>query len=286
MEHIRRIKNIIVSSSTHNKEISADITYYKNGIPKPVVIFIHGFKGFKDWGPFLLMADFFAKNNFAFLKFNFSHNGTTPEQLLDFADLEAFGRNNFSLEMDDAGEIIDYLYDEDFPVPSSELNNNHVFLVGHSRGGGIAILKAFEEERIQGLATLAATNNLGVWDSTTLDKWKKEGVYYIYNTRTRQEMPLYYQLVENYQEHQSRLDIQKTAAKLQKPWLIIHGSMDETLPVIMARDLHLKNPKSKLKVIEGANHTFGGKHPFDSESLPVDLEKALVSILEFFTKYL
>ena len=40
-----------------------------------IVIFIHGFMGFKDWGAWHLMAKVFAKAGFFFVKFNFSHNG-------------------------------------------------------------------------------------------------------------------------------------------------------------------------------------------------------------------
>ena len=36
-----------------------------------------------------------------FVKFNFSHNGTTLESPSDFKDLESFGNNNFSKELYD-----------------------------------------------------------------------------------------------------------------------------------------------------------------------------------------
>jgi hypothetical protein len=60
----------------------------------PLLIFCHGYKGFKDWGGWSLMSQDFAKSGFAFIKFNFSHNGGTMEQPIDFPDLEAFGHNN------------------------------------------------------------------------------------------------------------------------------------------------------------------------------------------------
>ena len=56
----------------------------------PLIIFCHGYKGFKDWGAWNLMAEAFAKIGFCFIKFNFSHNGGTIEQPIDFPDLEAF----------------------------------------------------------------------------------------------------------------------------------------------------------------------------------------------------
>ncbi len=88
-------------NGSKGKPLSLDISYTKNGYLKPIVIFCHGFKGFKDWGHFNLLADAFAENDFVFVKFNFSYNGTTIEHPVDFADLEAFGENNFSIELDD-----------------------------------------------------------------------------------------------------------------------------------------------------------------------------------------
>ncbi|WP_435524823.1 hypothetical protein [Chryseobacterium indoltheticum] len=39
------------------------------------------------------------------VKFNFSHNGTTVEDPENFADLEAFGNNNYSKELSDLGVL-------------------------------------------------------------------------------------------------------------------------------------------------------------------------------------
>ncbi len=101
MQSIKMIQeNIIITSTVHNKPILADIRYISNQDKKPLILFVHGFKGFKDWGIFNMMADEFAKKGFVFMKINLSHNGTTPEQLIDFADLEAFGNNNFTIELD------------------------------------------------------------------------------------------------------------------------------------------------------------------------------------------
>jgi hypothetical protein len=69
----------------------ADITYDTDNKDVPVVIFAHGFKGFKDWGAHDMIARYFAKNGFRYIKFNFSHNGTTADDPTEFTDLMAFG---------------------------------------------------------------------------------------------------------------------------------------------------------------------------------------------------
>ena len=75
---------ITVKSSHHTKPIVTDLFYKQNNTKKPLVIFCHGYKGFKDWGAWNLVAETFAKSECFFVKFNFSHNGGTAENPIDF----------------------------------------------------------------------------------------------------------------------------------------------------------------------------------------------------------
>ncbi|MGZ5283277.1 MAG: alpha/beta hydrolase family protein, partial [Bacteroidia bacterium] len=77
------LKNLWVAGSD-GRTILTDIFYKKTSKPKPVIIFVHGFKGFKDWGAFNEIAEWYARQGFIFVKFNFSHNGTTPENPTEF----------------------------------------------------------------------------------------------------------------------------------------------------------------------------------------------------------
>lgn len=278
-----RINNIILESLHNHKHMLADIRYETNGIKKPIVLFIHGFKGFKDWGHFNLIADYFADNGFVYSKINLSHNGTTLDQPEDFADLEAFGNNNFSIELDDIGVMIDLLQSEENPVPEKEIDKNTIYLTGHSRGGGMIILKAAEDRRIKGIATWAAISELlKIWPEEVLQQWEKDGVFYIFNSRTKQNMPLYYQLVQDVKNHPDRLNIPQAAASITCPWLICHGTEDESLPLTMATDLKLWNKNVTLFIIENAGHTFGGKHPYEIRELPPDSKKLVEETKVFF----
>ena len=102
---------------------------------QPLIIFCHGYKGYKDWGAWSLMARTFAMSGIAFVKFNFSHNGGTMAQPIDFPDLDAFGHNNYSMELDDLGDIIDWCISKF--KDDDRVNINQLSLMGHSRGGGI-----------------------------------------------------------------------------------------------------------------------------------------------------
>ncbi|UII23343.1 alpha/beta hydrolase family protein [Fulvivirga ligni] len=281
-----KLKDNILLSAKHNAaKILVDARYLSNNQKKPVIIFIHGFKGFKDWGYFNIMADNFADNGFVFLKLNLSHNGTTPENPSEFSDLKAFGQNNFTIELDDIDEVINYLFTEDCPLPASEMDLEKVFIMGHSRGGGVSILKAAEDSRIKGIVTWASVADFKMrWPEAALGQWKKDQTIYITNSRTKQEMPLDYQIVEDFFANEERFTISKAAENLTIPQLIVHGTNDETVEHREALMLHEMNPTSELFLIEDANHVLGGSHPYDSEILPEDAQKAFDKTLEFLKK--
>ncbi len=268
-----------------SRSITADATFVPDGRPKPVILFIHGFKGFKDWGTFPPIAGEFASRGFLFIKFNLSHNGTTPEQPNDFADLEAFGRNTFSIELDDIGTLIDALSAGQFPELSPETDPGQVFLVGHSRGGGLAILKAREDQRVRKVVTWAAVADFAnLWRGTSEKEWRADGVVYVANSRTRQQMPLYYQLFEDYSLHQNRLNIREATSELRVPLLVIHGDADETVPVESAEELAGLHGGATLCLVKGGGHTFGGTHPFAGEDLPGATREAVNHTIAFLQK--
>ena len=269
-------------SPHHDKPITYDLRYLPDGSRKPVVIFVHGFKGFKDWGYFNLLADTFARAGFVYLKVNLSHNGTTPEHPTDFADLEAFGQNNFTKEMDDVGVLIDHVLSPAFAVDSREVDPHRLFLIGHSRGGSLVILKGYEDERVTGVVTLAAVSDLAQrWTKEQLTAWKEQGVQYIPNSRTGQNMPLDYQMVEDYYLHQARFNVPEALKNLGKPLLAFHGTDDETVPVQAAHDIEAWSDTAEVEILGGANHVFGGKHPYEVADLPPAVEQIASRTIRF-----
>lgn len=261
-------KDLIVAAD-HNHPFLLDVYFLNGSKPKPVVVFAHGFKGFKDWGHWDLIARNFAKAGFVFVKFNFSHNGTTLERPSDFANLEAFGQNNYSKEMADLDAVIDWIEDQTI-IPASAIDLQAIHLIGHSRGGGIGIIKAIEDRRIKRLITWAAVSSLSyAWtDPAKVKTWQETGVYHQLNGRTKQQMPLYYQLYEDFLQQKERFDIQQRIRNLNKPMLIIHGTDDPAVPFMAAQQLQKWNKGSQLHLIESANHVFGGAHPYASATLP------------------
>lgn len=277
---MKQIRNIQIPGR-HGKDILADLFFEENGTKKEVVLFCHGYKGYKDWGAWNLVAEEFAREGFFFVKMNFSHNGGTIEQPIDFPDLEAFGNNNFIKELDDLETVIDWIStDGSF---EKEIDMNQLALIGHSRGGGIVLLKAHEDKRVSKVVTWAGVSDFGSRfpEGEVLTQWEKSGVAYVHNGRTKQEMPHYFQFFTTFKENEERLTIKTAVSNLEIPFLIVHGDQDETVAIVEAQNLNRWNGESQLRIIPGANHTFGSSQPWIEKTLPTHLKAAVSQTLEF-----
>src|SRR5919204_1778997 len=115
-------------------ELLIDVRASGRGSARPAVLVLHGFKGFKDWGMFPRLAERIAQAGFSAVSPNLSGSGV--DQTGDFSLPERFGHNTFSAELEDVRRVIEALFAGRIGVrtPSS------FGIVGHSRGGGIAIL--------------------------------------------------------------------------------------------------------------------------------------------------
>lgn len=279
--NIIKFKNIQIQNP-ETKTFLADAFYPEEEKKLPLLIFAHGYKGYKDWGPWDLMAESFAKAGFYFVKFNFSHNGTTLEDPLNFGDLESFGNNNYSKELSDYQCVIDYFSND------PKVDASRIAIMGHSRGGGITVLEAFKNDKVKALVTLAGVNNFAnrFPRATLFEKYKKEGVFYVVNGRTKQEMPHYWQFYEDFKKHEKELDVQRAAQHLKKPYLIIHGTTDMAVREKEAELLHTWAKNSELVLIENADHVFGGREPWASTDLPDDLAKVVEIVVDFLKKEL
>ncbi|MDQ0065855.1 alpha/beta hydrolase family protein [Chryseobacterium lathyri] len=276
------IKNLNIKlENPETRDFLADAIYHETNNKLPLVIFVHGYKGYKDWGAWNLMAEKFAEAGFFFVKFNSSHNGTTVEDPHNFGDLEAFGNNNYSKELSDLGVVIDHF------VKDPHVDDQRIILIGHSRGGGISIIKTFEDERINGLITLASVDSLDRFPKNgALEHWKKEGVYYVLNGRTKQEMPHYYQFYEDFEKNIHRFDVERATEMAKAYVLIVHGTQDESVSVKNAEHLHILNPNSELFLVENADHTFGSKEPWTENTLPHNLNIVTEKCIDFINKNL
>ncbi|QTY27475.1 S9 family peptidase [Flavobacterium sp. CS20] len=273
--------NNFIIGYNENKPIVADLTYTENDQAQPVVIFCHGYKGYKDWGAWHLIGQEFAKAGFVFLKFNFSHNGGTFENPIDFPDLEAFGNDNYSKQMSDLKQVINFVKEQKKPLP--RVNTSKISLIGHSRGGGIVCLTAYENQDVDKLVTWSSVSNYKnrFPKGEDLKQWQNKGVYYVKNGRTKQDMPHYYQFYEDFLANQDRFDIQNAVQNLKQPFLILHGEDDETVKLEEAHKLNDWCDQAELKIIPNATHTYNTKQPWDKTELSKELKSAVDESITF-----
>lgn len=280
---IKKLKNNCLERSG-KKPIVIDYFFKEDNQTKPIVIFCHGYKGFKDWGAWDLVAEAFAKAGYFFVKFNFSHNGGTVAQPIDFPDLEAFGHNNFSKELDDLEDVIQHIT-VNHPL-HNQIDITKLSLIGHSRGGGIVLIKAAASKKVSNVISWAGVSDYGIRFPVgeALAAWKNDNVMYVENGRTKQKMPHYYQFYLDFKQNESKLTIKNAVQQIQVPILVLHGTLDLTVLATEAKDIHSWNKKSNLQLIENANHVFGASHPWLQEMLPEHLKITVAKTVTFLKK--
>jgi pimeloyl-ACP methyl ester carboxylesterase len=226
-----------------------------------VILFIHGYMGFKDWGCWDLVADYFLSKGFGFVKFNISHNGTSTHDPLNFVDLNAFAENSYYKELLDIRSMID-IVNAKFPS-KGEIN-----LIGHSRGGGMALIAGIDE-RIHKIVSWAGISSIAKRfpNGEELAKWQNEGVKFVHNSRTKQDLPLNFSQYEEFKSHIDELSIEQSCKYLRKPVAIFHGTNDESVAISEGMELATMLNVPLIK-IEGANHTFNATHPWNESTLP------------------
>jgi len=260
--------------------IRGDIRVKEGEGRKPVLLFAHGFKGFKDWGFFPYASERFTQQDFAVVTFNFSHNGVNE---VDFDELEKFGRNTYSQEQKDLSAVLAAVQENSLPL-AERLDNEQNFIVGHSRGGGNSVLFAAEHPEIRGVATWNGIADVNLFGPAFREQVLQDGVGYVANARTKQQMPIHAAFFEDLDRNKERFDIAAKAAALETPVLFIQGTQDSER--LLEGFLHLQKsaPRHRFAKLEDATHTFGTVHPFAGTT--DDLERAIALTGAFFAPLL
>lgn len=260
-------------------EILLDIRTGDRTSDRPAVLILPGFKGFKDFGPFPALGDRLARAGFTSIAVSVS--GCGVDRSAEFSRLDRFARNTISAELADLRAVIAALDAGQFglPRPSS------IGLVGHSRGGGVGLVLADQAPRMSALVTWAAVGRMNRWTPEEVASWRRDGVAKVLNSRTGQELPLHTDLLDDVEQHAEAFNLAAIAARLQTPWLLAHGTADETVPMSEGEGLAAASAgRAKTLWLVGALHGFGGVHPF--VGMTPHLTRLFDATVAHFSRYL
>ena len=222
-----------------------DYTYHK-GKDDKIVVIGHGVTGNKDRPALIALAEGLADASISALRFSFSGNGESEG---------AFTDSTITKEVADLGNIIDVL------------NEYKICYVGHSMGGAVGVLRAASDERIKVLVSLAGMVHTKAFaDREFGDVTPDEGFMW-----DEPDCPL----SQVYMDDMAKIDsVAKHASKFAVPWLLVHGSEDDIVPIQDSIDvLQSANEPTEFLDLQGADHVFSG----DSTAVMVEKVVAWIS---------
>lgn len=256
---MKKLLNLIYTGSSGRTSL---YDLFLTDVPnkKPLVVFMHGYMGYKDWGCWNLMGEEFVKQGYSFAKFTITHSGTTVNEPKTFVDLEAFGKGGYLKELHDLQFFLNHLEKE------------HAFrefiLVGHSRGGGTIVLGG-NDARVRQIHCLGPICDIASRfpKAEKMKAWKQTKVYFYRNSRANIDLPHYFSQYEDFIQHHEELTIELQAKKLNKPVFVYHGSDDTSVEPCEGR-LIAQWTNGQFFLIEDTAHTFDSKEPWAEGYLP------------------
>lgn len=245
--------------------LGLDVHRPLSGQTFPLTVLCHGFKGFRRWGLFPELASRLAEGGRVVALVDLSHNGTAPGSETEFTRLDLFERQTFPRHVADLRQVLAALLTESLRSKLG-VSSDGAWLVGHSMGGGMALLTAVEEPLVSGLITL---NGIGRADRVAPELaavMLSEGRALIPNARTGQQMPL----AVGFLQSARATDLAAAAAAVNVPTLVISGDLDSVVPPHEAVLLLQHYTQARHEVVPGGDHTFGACHPWQGWTEPAD----------------
>ena len=205
-----------------------------------IVIIGHGVTGNKDRPFVVALAEGLSAAGIPTLCMSFAGNGDSGGT---FADC------TISKETDDLGSVIDAVGDR------------KICYIGHSMGGAVGVRRASSDSRIDALVSLAgmvhteefARREFGEETPDAGCMWEEESC------------PLSSTFMNDMAAIRSVVDL---GAEISVPWLLVHGTEDDVVPIGDTHDIIAKATNSpEVFEIAGANHVFS------DDALPVMVNK-------------
>ena len=128
-------------------------------------------------------------------------------------------------------------------------NKVPISLLGHSMGGAVGVLRASRDGRIRLLVSLAGMVHTAAFNEREFGEVQPDSGY----MWDEPECPLSQAYVDDVTSIHSVVDL---ARSIQIPWLLVHGSEDDVVPIGDSRDVIAANNGVELVELAGADHVF------------------------------
>ncbi|MEN3026084.1 MAG: alpha/beta hydrolase fold domain-containing protein [Chlorobiota bacterium] len=272
-------------TSTSGEHILGDLRWLPTRGSGPMVIMLHGFTGFKDWGFFPYVATELAQRGACVVTFNFSLSG-----YIEGSDRverpELFARNTIRQEIEDTVTVLTALLKRTVEAPPSWWKrwNKQLFLLGYSRGAGVAliVLREHPQLSVQRLALWSPVTTFHHYTERQKKRWRQRGTLEISHTRTSQILLMNVQYLDDLEANKERYNLFQAMASLRCPTLVVHGMHDITVPLRSVQELAAAAPPGmvQLHVLPHTGHTLGVDHPMRQPS-PAVVEATAVTAAFF-----
>ena len=182
-----------------------DYSYHQGAEGSDVLVVIgHGVTGNKDRPFVMTLADGLAEAGFATLRMSFTGNGDSEGTFQDCT---------ITKEVEDLGSVLDVV-----------AVGRQIVYAGHSMGGAVGVIAAAKDNRISRLVSLAGMVHTAKFFEVEFgDQVPDEGCMW-----EDEECPLSSKYVNDMKEIGSILEL---GSKVQVPWLLIHGTEDDVVPI-------------------------------------------------------
>jgi len=219
------------SEIRNNQGERLDVAFHGGTKTGALVVLGHGVTGNKDRPLLVAVAEGLAARGWPCLRISFSGNGDSEGE---------FGDSTISKEVEDLCAVL-------ATVPQEK----RIAYIGHSMGAAVGVLTASRLMDIQALVSLAGMTH-------TADFVQREfgdvepGKGYMWDD---EDCPLSKAYVEDLQTIGDTLD---AASQINQPWLLIHGTADDVVPLKDSHDaFEAATCRKELLEIADAGHVFG-----------------------------
>jgi pimeloyl-ACP methyl ester carboxylesterase len=266
---------VIIAESTHtvvnrhNDAMYCTLTPAHGDAPRvPLLLILHGFKGFRNYSFLPWIAQSASQMGIMSVRMDFSLNGMKGTSWM-VQDTDAFARNTISREVDDAHDMLTALTTDIAFAHVQDRWDGRLFVIGHSRGGGIAQIltrELIEAEPSRPIRTVVL-NSVGTWMRWTprqRDLWSREGGMTFTNERTGQQLRMDMSYIDDLEQHAERLSLIDAARNCGENLHFVHAEADLTVPlseIVALREA--SQCAAQLSVLTNTTHTFGMTHPID-----------------------